>query len=234
MDPKGPDMADESMYVVVQHAPHQPEKFRRQLDSIEPYTDPGHAIERAEHLERMAHDCGRRDDTYRTYELRLVGRCNGKSGPPPAPGADQRREAAYAAVYEVIRQYPPRSTDSYGQAAENARVWRAVHAALEALAGVRNAAELGEAGAAHIRAEADKITAARTRPAASTSSAADVDTSDQADALRHAVRAVRAPLDEAPAVADSATRASSTGSYLAALHEGMREFDAERGRRDAP
>lgn len=44
------------------------------------------------------------------------------------------RQAAYDAVYEVIRSYP-------ADAADNARVWRCVHAALNALAGTLIAAE---------------------------------------------------------------------------------------------
>lgn len=39
-------------------------------------------------------------------------------------------EPVYVAVRDVIAQHPPRSTDDYGKAAENARIWRAVEAAL--------------------------------------------------------------------------------------------------------
>ena len=43
------------------------------------------------------------------------------------------RQPAYDAVYAAIRQHPPLSADDYGQAAENARVWRAVEAALDGM-----------------------------------------------------------------------------------------------------
>ena len=43
------------------------------------------------------------------------------------------RQPAYDAVYAVIRQHPPRAQGGYEQAAENARVWRAVEAALDAV-----------------------------------------------------------------------------------------------------
>jgi hypothetical protein len=46
-----------------------------------------------------------------------------------APPAQQ---PVHAAVFQVIRQYPPRAQDDYGQTVENARVWRAVEAALAA------------------------------------------------------------------------------------------------------
>lgn len=42
-------------------------------------------------------------------------------------------ETVWQAVYAVIREYPPRSGDDYGQAFENARVWRGVRAALRTL-----------------------------------------------------------------------------------------------------
>lgn len=42
------------------------------------------------------------------------------------------RQPAYDAVYRVIREHPPRSADDYGIAAENARIWRSVEAALDA------------------------------------------------------------------------------------------------------
>jgi hypothetical protein len=43
------------------------------------------------------------------------------------------RQPAYDAVYSVIRTLAPRSSDEYGIAVENARVWRAVEAALDAM-----------------------------------------------------------------------------------------------------
>lgn len=43
------------------------------------------------------------------------------------------RQPAYDAVYSVIRSLAPRSSDDYGIAIENARVWRAVEAALDAM-----------------------------------------------------------------------------------------------------
>jgi hypothetical protein len=43
------------------------------------------------------------------------------------------RQPAYDAVYAVIRQYPTRTVGDYDSAAENARVWRAVEAALDAM-----------------------------------------------------------------------------------------------------
>lgn len=43
------------------------------------------------------------------------------------------RQPAYEAVYAILRRTPPGSADSYGGAAENARVWRAVEAALDAM-----------------------------------------------------------------------------------------------------
>ncbi|MEU0078592.1 hypothetical protein ABZY58_11900 [Micromonospora tulbaghiae] len=46
------------------------------------------------------------------------------------------RQPAYDAVYAVIGRFPPRAMDSYGQARENARVWRAVEAALDAMEAV--------------------------------------------------------------------------------------------------
>ncbi|OKI47283.1 hypothetical protein [Micromonospora sp. CB01531] len=48
---------------------------------------------------------------------------------PPAP----RRQPAYDAVYAVIRQYPPITSGDIMPAVENGRVWRAVHAALDAV-----------------------------------------------------------------------------------------------------
>jgi hypothetical protein len=53
-------------------------------------------------------------------------------GAPPVPTVGNR-QAAYDAVYAVIREHPPVSASDYDQAAENARVWRAVQAALDAL-----------------------------------------------------------------------------------------------------
>jgi hypothetical protein len=50
----------------------------------------------------------------------------------PQPGINPR-QAAYDAVFAVIRQHPPRSTDGYNQAAENGRIWLAVEAALDAV-----------------------------------------------------------------------------------------------------
>jgi carbon storage regulator len=47
------------------------------------------------------------------------------------------REAAYAAVYDVIRQWPAPEERGIDQARANARVWRAVEAALAA-AGLPN------------------------------------------------------------------------------------------------
>lgn len=41
------------------------------------------------------------------------------------------RQAAYNAVYEVIRALPPRAATDYGRAEENGRVWRAVERALD-------------------------------------------------------------------------------------------------------
>lgn len=57
---------------------------------------------------------------------------------PLSPDAQEQqrdpiRRPAYDAVYEVIRTNPPRATDEHGIAAENARVWRAVEAALDAM-----------------------------------------------------------------------------------------------------
>lgn len=43
------------------------------------------------------------------------------------------RQPAYDAVFDVIRNSRPRSTDGFGVAVENARVWRAVEAALDAM-----------------------------------------------------------------------------------------------------
>lgn len=43
------------------------------------------------------------------------------------------RQPAYDAVFDVIRRIPPRSATGYEQTAENARVWRAVEAALDAM-----------------------------------------------------------------------------------------------------
>lgn len=42
-------------------------------------------------------------------------------------------QAVHDAVYQVIRDYPSGAIDDYGLAVENARVWRAVDAALGAL-----------------------------------------------------------------------------------------------------
>jgi hypothetical protein len=57
------------MFVVVQHAPHAPGRFKRRLDAVQPIEDLEAAYDRAELLERMAHDAGRVNDTYRVYEL---------------------------------------------------------------------------------------------------------------------------------------------------------------------
>lgn len=43
------------------------------------------------------------------------------------------REAAYRAVYRMIGEHPPRSAGETEAATENARVWRAVQAALDAV-----------------------------------------------------------------------------------------------------
>lgn len=43
------------------------------------------------------------------------------------------RQPAYDAVFDIIRTSPARAADPYGGAAENARVWRAVEAALDAM-----------------------------------------------------------------------------------------------------
>jgi len=45
----------------------------------------------------------------------------------------QVRQPAYDAVYQVIRAEPPRSKGDYDRAAENARIWRAIEAALDAM-----------------------------------------------------------------------------------------------------
>jgi hypothetical protein len=43
------------------------------------------------------------------------------------------RQPAYDAVFDTIRAIPARAGDGYGVAVENARVWRAVEAALTAM-----------------------------------------------------------------------------------------------------
>lgn len=56
------------------------------------------------------------------------------------------RQPAYDAVYAVIRQHPTRTVGDYDSATENARVWRAVEAALDAM-GVPGGGEPATAGA---------------------------------------------------------------------------------------
>lgn len=63
---------------------------------------------------------------------------------PVTQPAPHQRQPAYDAVYAVIRSSPPRSADDYGQAAENARVWRAVEAALDAMEATAKANESEE------------------------------------------------------------------------------------------
>lgn len=65
-------------------------------------------------------------------------------------------EPMYAAVYDVIRRHPPRSADDYGQAYENARIWRAVEAAYAAMAPIIERAVRAEI-TAELRAECRRM-----------------------------------------------------------------------------
>lgn len=78
---------------------------------------------------------GQRDrlhDALRTIRAETDAALADAFGTAGAGGAVRHPDPVYDAVYRVIHQYPPRSSDSYSQAIENGRVWRAVEAALAA------------------------------------------------------------------------------------------------------
>lgn len=64
--------APDAMFVVVQHSPSSPERFRRRLDSVIPHDSTDVAEERAAALQDIAASGGRWMDQYRVYELREV------------------------------------------------------------------------------------------------------------------------------------------------------------------
>lgn len=64
--------ASDTMFVVVQHSPGSPERFRRRLDSVIPHESTDVAEERAAVLRDIAESGGRWMDQYRVYELREV------------------------------------------------------------------------------------------------------------------------------------------------------------------
>ncbi|MEK8108678.1 hypothetical protein NKG94_34595 [Micromonospora sp. M12] len=76
--------------------------------------------------------CSRCKNDFGTDSWVAVAPALGSPSPRAQDDGDPR-QPAYDAVFAQIRREPPRAGSDYQQAAENARVWRCVTAALDAI-----------------------------------------------------------------------------------------------------